>query len=227
MNSDTQSEGARELESRAVWLIEDNHGDAKRYKRLFERAGAIQIHIGEVRNNLAEYAGLAGDPTVGAVIVDQNLGEFSGVGYFGLDVARYLRAISGALPVFILTNFFEGDLEENGEAVDLIIRKEDVRKLGSVYVARILRRMGDYERALSGQLKRYRTLIDREFEGGLSADEKLELQALEHEIDRPYGPTILAQEEREAIVAEIEERRLTGLRELVTRLEALEKAEQE
>lgn len=227
MNNNEPAAAPDESEGRVVWLIEDNGDDAVRYKRLLERAGAIQVHLGEVRARLDEYAELAGDPAVGAVIVDQNLGEFSGVGYYGLDVANYLRAVSSALPVFILTNYYDLDLEENGEAVDLIINKGDIRTLGSVYVARILRRMGSYEEALSGQLRRYRTLIDREIEGEITPQEKEELMALEREIDRPYGPAIKAQEERDQAIAEIEEKRLAGLREVVARLKALEISEQE
>jgi hypothetical protein len=220
-------EGIDAGDERIVWLIEDNAEDASRYKRLFERAGSIHVQIGEVRQHLDEYASLAAHPAVGAVIVDQNLGEFSGVAYVGLDVANYLRAMSDALPVFILTNYYDLDLEENGEAVDLIIDKGDVRTLGSVYVARILRRMGDYENALSGQLRRYRALVDREFAGELNSDERDELQALEQEMDRPFGPAMIAHEQRENVIAEIEEKRLAGLRDILARVEALEHRSQE
>lgn len=225
MKPDSDVDERTSSEQREVWLIEDNDQDAKRYKRLLERAGAISVRIESVREQVSDYANLAGDPSVGAVIVDQNLGEFSGVSYFGIDVANYLRIVSGALPVFILTNWYDFDLEESGEAVDLIIDKENVRKLGSVYVARILRRMGDYERALSGQLQRHRTLIDRQAEANLSPDERAELEALERELDRPFGPVSNAQAERERLIAEVEEKRLAGLRDIIARVNALEQAE--
>lgn len=173
-----------------VWLVEDSPTDAEEYTRFLERSGKLKVTPCDVFESLDEYRVLANNPAVGAVIVDKLLGEHAGVGYGGLDIATFLRTYDPGLPVFILTNYPGPDLDADGDAVDLVIEKHLVRDFADTYVARILRRMGQYHDALNARQQRLRELIDLKLDGRLNEADAEELAALRREIERPGAELI-------------------------------------
>ena len=181
---------------KVVKLIEDSHEDADLYQQLLEAAGEIKIEYVPARPRVADYADLAADPETGAVIIDERLSEFTGVDYTGLQVADFLRALRPELPIYILTNYANEILDDQGESVEDIIDKKTVRKAAKVYVVRILRAMQQYEAALTEQQRRLKELIDRKLSGELSEEEEAELQQLRAAIERPFAPAEIEHEHR-------------------------------
>jgi hypothetical protein len=173
-----------------VWLVEDSPTDAEEYTRFLERSGKLKITSSPIFETVDEYRNLANNPAVGAVIVDKLLGEHAGVSYGGLDIATFLRTFDPALPVFILTNYPGADLDAEGDAVDLVIEKHQVRDYADTYVARILRRMGQYHESLNARQARLRELIDLKLDGRLNEAESEELATLRREIERPGAEVI-------------------------------------
>lgn len=173
-----------------VWLVEDSATDAEEYTRFLERSGKLRITLSPIFETVDEYRILANNPAVGAVIVDKLLGEHAGVSYGGLEIATFLRTFDPALPVFILTNYPGPDLDAEGDAVDLVIEKHQVRNYADTYVARILRRMGQYHESLNARQTRLRELIDLKLSKRLDSAEAEELATLRREIERPGAEII-------------------------------------
>lgn len=207
-----------------VWLIEDSENDAEEYKQLLEKAGDIEVVFVPARPAIADYADLLSDGRTGAIIIDQRLGDFAGVSYDGIDVAEFLRSLRPELPIFILTNYADEELEDQGEAVDFIIDKKTVRRRAGVYVKRILRSIEHYQAALTDKQRRLKELIDRKLSSGLNEAEEAELQALRADIERPLGLKIAHIEEIWEAELQAQEDRLTKLEGITQSIrDALEK----
>ena len=203
-----------------VLLVDDSDHEADQYKRLLERDRRLRVVVRPPPPALGDYAPLVHDRSVGAVIVDQVLSDAASVDYSGLEVVNYLRAFSDALPVYILTNYYDDDLQESGEAADFVIAKEEIRARGHAYVTRILRRMGQYRAALGERQARYRALVDRAAAGALTAAEAEALAGLRREIERPAAAALAAHDDRARAEAADDARRLAELRAIAERLGA-------
>lgn len=213
-------------EQKIVWLIEDSENDAEEYKQLLEKAGAIEIVFVPARPVIADYADLLTDSRTGAIIIDQRLGDFAGVSYDGIEIAEFLRSLRPELPIFILTNYADEELEDQGEAVDSIIDKKTVRKRAEVYVKRILRSVEHYQTALTEKQKRLKDLIEHKLSSGLDEADEAELQALRADLERPLGLKIARQEEIWEAELQAQEDRLSKLEEIAQSFrDALEKDE--
>lgn len=212
-----------------VWLIEDDPDQADQYSRLLEEASKHQLRVifVPVEEALDNYTSLLADPETGAIILDQRLGEQSGVNYQGIDAAEYLRAIKPEIPIFILTQHGSDDLllskEEN---VEFVIDKDELSDLdhkAQVHAIRILRAIGRYEESLTEQQHRMSQLVDKMMSEGLDAAESTELSQLRAKFQRnlPQQSGVLDEEnEREDID---NERFLNDLKEITERLEQLTK----
>jgi hypothetical protein len=219
--SEAQEPTVRERERTPhIWLVEDSESDAEEYKFFLERSGQLQVDLGEVYPQIEDYASVPLDDSVSAVIVDQFLAENTGVAYEGLDVAEYLRVIAPALPVFVLTNF-AGELEEQAGAVDLVITKGNMRKHSETYIARILRRIGQYREALGEQQLRLQELLDLELSEDLDATEERELTELRKGIERPSDITLLRSGQRKDLEIEHNEERTRTLEALLQEMRTI------
>lgn len=212
-----------------VWLVEDDPVQANQYSRLLELAshGQLKVKFVPVREVLEDYGSLLAEPETAAIILDQRLGEQSGVNYQGIDAAEYLRALKPEIPIFILTQHGSDDLLlSKEESVEFVIDKEDLSDLShkaEVHAIRILRAIGRYEESLTEKQRRMSQLVDKMISEGLDAAESAELSQIRAEFQR----NLLHQ--NGALGAENEhkdadnEKFLNDLKEITERLEHLEK----
>lgn len=164
---------------------------------------------------------LEGLPVAG-IFIDQNLDETGEItGYSGVKLASYLRTLYQEMPIYIVTGHpIEGELEseEAGNADSVVAKRELI--LDSARAAKFrkqfLRRVAQYEKALSHRQQRFRGLLAKKFNEGLDPIEAAELETLRlnHEM-----PTDEAEDAATAAVsAKIEEisdllRKVAELRE--------------
>lgn len=176
-------------------LVDDSDEEAGQYRRLLETAGKrkLRVEVEPVRSDVRGYLPLLQDKHTGGFILDQVLNDNDAADYTGLELADFLRAIDSRLPLFILTNYASPDLEATGRSVEEVIAKDDIREHTGTYVARMLRRLGEYDDALEQRQKRFRILIDRQLKRRLTPKEQAELEALRMEIERPT--TFIAEEQ--------------------------------
>lgn len=202
------------------WLIDDNPEEADDYKRLLEGAGKriLKIEIEPVRPRLASYAPLLHDKRTGGFIFDQRLNDYQPANYDGLELANYVRGFKPELPLFILTNYSPG-LEAAGSSVEQVIPKSEVRNHPATYTARLLRRLGEYDQALSQQQKRLKELVDKKLKRGLNSKEEAELDNIRSEIERPSASIAFAQEKYQQAEVERQQELLTRLEQAMTQVE--------
>ena len=179
-----------------VYLIEDDKGDARQYKRLLEHSQRLTVDIVEPLPSITEYAYLASDPRTGAILIDQRLSEGAGVPYEGTDVANFLRTLRSELPLIMLTNYCKDVEEDENEAIDSIFDKSNVSSHPEPYVSRLLRTMERYEDALTVNQTRLRELVDRKISDELTEDEEQELASLRADIERPIDLVLSEQADR-------------------------------
>lgn len=194
-----------------IWLIDGGDSAAAEQRRLLEQSGQLEVRRVPLRATVEEYADLAANVETGAVLVSQALERRSKGAYSSTAVADYLRTLRFELPIFILS---PAGAAEEIPAADGLIVVEELQRRPEVYVGRILRAAGRYAEALSARQQRLQTLLDRQFEGSLTADEAHELAELRAEVERPT-------EVRLAKQAELQDVDRAEKRHLVEQLETL------
>lgn len=172
---------------RIYWLVDDDLQNARDYKELLQssKGHPLKIEIVAAQRNLKDYLPLLNDERTGGFILDQRLNELQPTNCSGLDLADYLRSYQPEIPIFILTQYSDPSLEQRGSAVEQIILKPDVRKNLETYATRLLRRLREFELALSEQQKRLKSLIDKKVNGKLTSKEREELDQIRSTIERP------------------------------------------
>lgn len=199
---------------RVVWLIEDDKNDAEEYERFLEESGDLEVFSLPPRPSKDDYVDLLTNPDTAAIIIDQRLSDYADAAYDGLGLANYLRSLRPEIPIYILTNVKDDVLESNGQSVDAIIKKDNVRDYTEVTVARILRSIKRYEESLDEKQHRLRTLIDRKIANELSEDEEKELQMLRDNIERPVDLALSDQEQKKEAYLQEQEQRLAKLEKI-------------
>ncbi len=197
-----------------VWLIDDDENDAEECERFLEISGELEIVFVQPRPILSDYVDLITNPDTAAFIIDQRLSDSANAPYEGLDLADYLRALRPDLPIYILTNYADDTLEENGQSADAIIKKGNVRDYTEVTIARILRSIKRYEETLTEKQHRLKTLIDRKIADELTEAEAQELEVLRSDIERPSDLVLSDQGLKQDAYLQEQEKRLAQLTEI-------------
>jgi len=91
------TEAANLLDGLRVLIVEDEPLIGMSVEEAIRDAGGVPMHVENDRDAYAELE--AGAATLGALVVDVNLGE----GTTGFDVARFARRLNPALPVIYLS----------------------------------------------------------------------------------------------------------------------------
>ncbi len=167
-----------------IWLIDENEYELRTHRAILAKILTEQVEIRALQPypNLDDNTVLLEDPRTACIIIDQKIKEAGIAGYAGIDLARFLRAISPKLPIYILTNFAAEEDEFAGSewSVEDIIAKGDMvdTEKRQTTAARILRRINVYHDILGERETRFRVLLKRSLEADLSADEQGELDEL-------------------------------------------------
>jgi DNA-binding NarL/FixJ family response regulator len=148
---------------------------------------------------LADYGELIATQQASALILDERLNTAGGVAYTGVELAAHLRAIGGKLPIVILTNFPDDDFIQLGWAVEDIVAKKRVLNdpaspVAQALKARLSRQVEIAGGVLAEREKRYHELLVKFARTSLTAEEKVELEALEAE---RIAPVSAAERERQ------------------------------
>jgi CheY-like chemotaxis protein len=137
-----------------------------------------------MEQDINRYLGHIHHHPVAAIFIDQNLDESGAItGYTGVKLASLLRTVLPDLPLYLVTaHLIQGELESeeagNAEAVvaktTLLLDSASSRR----FRLQFLRRVGQYEKALSENQRRFRELLPRKLRGELSSDELAQYQSL-------------------------------------------------
>lgn len=185
-------------------------------RALFE--GDFEVLELPIERDINRYLNHINDLPVAAIFIDQNLDESGAItGYTGVKLASYLRTILQDLPLYLVTAHpIQGELESeeagNAEAVigktTLLLDSPASRR----FRLQFLRRVGQYEKALSESQRRFRELLPRKLRGELAPDELAEYKGLKGARDlvtdaAEEGNTVAVEkkmEEIEKLLAEVE-----------------------
>jgi len=208
--------------SKPVFLIDDDElEDRSCVDVLREVFAGTTIHIEPLAPlpTLADYSALIADNTAAALILDERLNTAGGVSYTGAELAAHLRAIGGNLPIVILTNYPDDDFAPQGWAVENIVAKKSIinnpiSPAAQAFKARLSRQIEIAGGVLAEREKRYHDLLVRSTNSDLSAEEILELKALESERIAPVAA--VEREKQRKMDTEIENlKRLLGTERLL------------
>lgn len=208
--------------SKPVFLIDDDELERRScvdvLREVFAGTG---IHIEPLAPlpTLADYSVLIADNTAAALILDERLNTAGGVSYTGAELAAHLRAIGGNLPIVILTNYPDDDFAPQGWAVENIVAKKSIinnpnSPAAQAFKARLSRQIEIAGGVLAEREKRYHDLLVSSTNSDLSAEEILELKALESERIAPVAAA--EREKQRKMDTEIENlKRLLGTERLL------------
>jgi len=208
--------------SKPVFLIDDDELERRSCVDVLREVFAgTTIHIEPLAPlpTLADYSALIADNTAAALILDERLNTAGGVSYTGAELAAHLRAIGGNLPIVILTNYPDDDFAPQGWAVENIVAKKSIinnpiSPAAQAFKARLSRQIEIAGGVLAEREKRYHDLLVRSTNSDLSAEEILELKALESERIAPVAAA--EREKQRKMDTEIENlKRLLGTERLL------------
>ena len=208
--------------SKPVFLIDDDELERRSCVDVLREVFAgTTIHIEPLAPlpTLADYSALIADNTAAALILDERLNTAGGVSYTGAELAAHLRAIGGNLPIVILTNYPDDDFAPQGWAVENIVAKKSIinnpiSPAAQAFKARLSRQIEIAGGVLAEREKRYHDLLVRSTNSDLSAEEILELKALESERIAPVAA--VEREKQRKMDTEIENlKRLLGTERLL------------
>ena len=208
--------------SKPVFVIDDDELERRScvdvLREIFAGTG-IPVEPLAPLATLADYSALIADNTASALILDERLNTSGGVSYTGAELAAHLRAIGGNLPIVILTNYPDDDFAPQGWAVENIVAKKSIinnpiSPEAQAFKARLSRQIETAGAVLAEREKRYHDLLVKSTNGDLSADEILELKALESERIAPVAAA--EREKQRKMDTEIENlKRLLGAERLL------------
>lgn len=187
------------MDDQKIWLIDDNRQEIDTYANVIRSHFPKEIIVETIcppLGQLQDYIKLLNTPGLACLIIDQRLKESGEAGYLGIELALFLRRINTKLPMYILTNFAEDSdaFNEGAWSVEDIIDKSDLAKVGSdkliAVIARILRRITNYNDYLAEREKKFHELLRKTINGQLSPEDIAEL----NEIQFDRTSSILAEE---------------------------------
>lgn len=201
-----------------VALVGGAKSDAREVKARLEESGRLVVHVLPLRATVEDYADLAANGLVGAVVIGRVRARRTEGGYNSIDLADYLRALNDRLPLFYLADDEDTSAVNGAAAFDAIFYLDQVRREAEAHVSRLLRAIGRYGAALSARQARLRELLDRQQDtllgSGLEESEQAELEELRRQIERPL-------EARVAKYVERQNEALIEQKSMVAQLEAL------
>ncbi|MCY1286084.1 hypothetical protein D9M70_350440 [compost metagenome] len=155
---------------------------------------------------------LVEDPSVVAIILDEQLKESGVAQYYGIELASYLRTLNSKIPLYILTSFIDSEELLDGEMqVEDILNKQDLAVKKHVVGARILRRIDSYLEIIGNRNVRFEFLLRKSIRGELAESETEELKKLGYLRDSSF--------EMEEIISSEKLKKLEALEEKIANIE--------
>lgn len=180
-----------EEDEKIIWFIDNEENQLRTYSRHLERA--LETWLGEDRQVVVrelkafphkeQYLKILEDPRTVSFLIDQVLKDKGGVDHTGIELAQYLRQIDDIMPIYILTNYPQGDEYAEGEwSVEYIINKRDIgdsEEKRKVVISRLVRRIRGFNNIRSEREARFRELLRKSLNDELTTSENHELEELE------------------------------------------------
>ncbi|HCF6874123.1 TPA: hypothetical protein NII69_000421 [Pseudomonas aeruginosa] len=201
-----------------IFFVDEDEDQRETYslmlKECFPKGENSPTVIGvEPKARVGDMSFLVEDPSVAAIVLDEQLKESGVAQYYGIELASYLRGLNKKIPIYILTSFIQSEELLEGEMeVEDILSKQELAAKKDVVGARILRRIDTYLEIVGNRDIRFESLLRKSIKGELSAEEKDELQELGYLRDSSY--------EVEEIVSKEKLKKLDELEEKISQIEA-------
>lgn len=195
-----------------IIFVDENEDQRETYTLMLQDCfpkgeGAPQIVGVEPKPHVGDMSFLVEDPSVVAIILDEQLKESGIAQYYGIELAAYLRTLNNKLPIYILTSFIHSEELLEGEMqVEDILDKQDLSVKKNVVGARILRRIDTYLEIVGNRDLRFELLLRKSIRGELEEKEKSELQELGYLRDSSYEVEEIISEEKLKILDLLEEK---------------------
>jgi DNA-binding NarL/FixJ family response regulator len=145
----------------------------------------IKIVEQEPFSDIANYAKLLASPGTAAFVLDQRMKGSGQVTYNGTDLAKYLRAIDGKMPIYILTGHADDieDFRGSNHLVEYIIGKDEIDDASSekakTVKARMLRHLDVFNDVRDEQEQRFHDLLVKSLQKELTSDEQSEMDRIQ------------------------------------------------
>lgn len=201
-----------------ILFVDENEDQRETYALMLQDCfpkgeGVPKVFGVEPKPHVGDMSFLVEDPSVVAIILDEQLKESGVAQYYGIELAAYLRTLNNKMPIYILTSFVDSEELLEGEMqVEDILNKQDLSAKKHVVGARILRRIDSYLEIMGNRNVRFELLLRKSVRGELAEDEKEELKELGYLRDSSF--------EVEEIISEEKLKKLEALEEKISQIES-------
>ncbi|RMH85064.1 hypothetical protein EA796_10970 [Pseudomonas sp. AOB-7] len=201
-----------------ILFVDENEDQRETYALMLQDCfpkgeGVPEVFGVEPKPHVGDMSFLVEDPSVVAIILDEQLKESGVAQYYGIELAAYLRTLNNKMPIYILTSFVDSEELLEGEMqVEDILNKQDLSAKKHVVGARILRRIDSYLEIMGNRNVRFELLLRKSVRGELAEDEKEELKELGYLRDSSF--------EVEEIISEEKLKKLEALEERISQIES-------
>lgn len=188
------------------FIDEDQAARRANTRELVSLIGDVEIEIiaQEPYKKFSDYDAILCNPTTAAFILDQRMKGSGKVNYNGTDLAEYLRRFDTKMPIYILTGHADAveDFKGSEHLVEYILEKSDIEDVESdkarIIKARLLRHLAVFNNLRDSQDQRFQELLVKSLRENLSAEEEVEMAAIEGETT---APILLSEHARERSLA--------------------------
>nr|WP_298116197.1 response regulator [uncultured Pseudomonas sp.] len=200
-----------------ILFVDENEDQRETYTLMlqdcFPKGEGVPTVFGvEPKPHVGDMSFLVENPSVVAIVLDEQLKESGVAQYYGIELASYLRTLNSKIPIYILTSFVDSEELLEGEMqVEDILNKQDLSAKKHVVGARILRRIDSYLEIMGNRNVRFELLLRKSVRGELAEEEKEELQELGYLRDSSF--------EVEEIISEEKLKKLEALEEKISQIE--------
>lgn len=200
-----------------ILFVDENEDQRETYTLMlqdcFPKGDGVPIVSGvEPKPHVGDMSFLVENPSVVAIILDEQLKESGVAQYYGIELASYLRTLNSKIPIYILTSFVGSEELLEGEMqVEDILSKQDLSAKKHVVGARILRRIDSYLEIMGNRNVRFELLLRKSVRGELAEKEKEELEELGYLRDSSF--------EVEEIISAEKLKKLEALEEKISQIE--------
>ncbi|CAI9898319.1 hypothetical protein N0002_05370 [Pseudomonas aeruginosa] len=200
-----------------IIFVDENEDQRETYSLMLEDCfpkgeGAPTVLGVEPKPHVGDMSFLVEDPSVVAIILDEQLKESGVAQYYGIELASYLRTLNSKIPLYILTSFIDSEELLDGEMqVEDILNKQDLAVKKHVVGARILRRIDSYLEIIGNRNVRFEFLLRKSIRGELAEGETEELKKLGYLRDSSF--------EMEEIISSEKLKKLEALEEKIANIE--------
>lgn len=128
------------------------------------------------------------------IILDQKLGDMSGISYIGTEITKKIRIQQPFIPIYILTKYVgDQDVDENAFSLEDTLKKISIADDSAVILPRMARASMRYAMHMRAEAERIRSLLEQSFSRELTPEEHKEFNHLRVQAMLPELSDIIAE----------------------------------